>query len=824
MSENDKKHATDAGSAPGSEPSTLLAAANEQLIISALRQHELTEEAEKLNELLKAEIAERQAGERVLAERARLLDLSNDSIIVRDVRNLITYWNHGAEQLFGWTREEALGQDLHALLKTEFEHPFEELIAKLRREDEMSGEIVQIARDGRRLNLFCRWCLDHDAEGAPGSILTTSTETTERKRAEAVLQATQMRLTSILESITDGFHLVDAGGRFTQFNAAARKIFAAQGVDADALVGQHVFDKALPGTREAESGKALLRAMAERLPTSIVTFYEPWQRWFHARHYPTPDGGVATFFQDITERHEAEEALRDSEERFRALADNIPQLAWMTDAAGWIFWYNQRWFDYTGMPLEEMQGWGWKKVNHPDHLPRIMDQWKQSLRSGTSFEDTFPLLGADGQYRWFLTRAVPIRDAAGEVQRWFGTNTDVTDQRAASEALTLAKEQSEAASRAKDGFLAALSHELRTPLTPVLMMASAMASDPELPAELREQLGMIRRNIELEARLIDDLLDITRISRGKFGIAPVPTDLHELIQHTAEIVRSDGLNKQVRTVFILEAERHHALADPPRLQQVIWNLIKNALKFTPIGGTITVSTRNDVESWIVISVEDTGIGISAAALPHVFKAFEQGDIVGQHRYGGLGLGLAISHAIVEIHGGVLRAESRGVGLGATFSVSLGTVDAPTATAPAASRLPAPRRSLRLLIVEDHEATRTVLARLLSRDGHTVTAAGTVQEALLAFGAARFDLVVSDLGLPDGSGLDLMRELQRQRPVPAIALSGYGMEEDLRQTKEAGFFAHLVKPVNIEQLRELLHQLGPRPEEDTTKIGKKSDAP
>ncbi len=683
MSENDKEHPTEARSAQGSEPSAaILAAANEQLILSGLRQ---LEEADKLNEQLKAEIGRRQAVARGLAEKARLLDLSNDAIIVRDVGNRIIYWNHGAKEIFGWTRDEAVGQDLHALLKTEFEHPFEELIAKLHREHRMTGEIVQFARDGRRVELLCRWSLDHDAEGAPASILTTATE--------------------------------------------------------------------------------------------------------------------------ITERRQAEKALRESEERFRALADNIPQLAWMTDAEGWIFWYNQRWLAYTGTTLEEVRGWGWEKVIHPDHLPPVMNRWKQSLRTGKGFEDTLPLLGADGQYRWFLSRAVPIRDDAGQVQRWFGTNTDVTEQREVNDALSLAKEQCEATSRAKDDFLAALSHELRTPLTPVLMMASAMASDPEVPTELREQLEMMRRSVELEARLIDDLLDLTRISRGRLAIEPVPTDVHDLIQHTAEIARSDGLTKQVRLVFTLEAERHHALADPARLQQVIWNLIKNALKFTPTGGTITVSTRNDAEGGIVVSVEDTGIGISAAALPHVFRAFEQGDIAGQHRYGGLGLGLAISHAIVEIHGGALRAESSGVGLGATFSLSLGTVDASAATVPAAVPLPVPRRTLQLLIVEDHETTRTVLSRLLSRDGHTVTTAGTIHEALLAFGAARFDLVVSDLGLPDGNGLDLMRELQRQRPVPGIALSGYGMEEDLRQSKAAGFFAHLVKPVNIEQLRQLLDGLG-----------------
>ncbi|HET6410219.1 MAG TPA: response regulator [Chthoniobacteraceae bacterium] len=374
------------------------------------------------------------------------------------------------------------------------------------------------------------------------------------------------------------------------------------------------------------------------------------------------------------------------------------------------------------------------------------------------------------------------------------------------EALRQSAEEAQSANRAKDDFLAALSHELRTPLTPVLMTATALETDLSLPDDLRSQLAMMRRNIELEARLIDDLLDITRISRGKLTIAPVSADIHQLLRHTGEIVRSDGFGKQVHLSFLLEADRHHALADPTRLQQVFWNLIKNALKFTPSGGRITVRTHNDEAGDIVIGIEDTGMGISAAALPHIFRAFEQGDITGQHRYGGLGLGLAISQAIVEAHAGTICADSKGPGQGAVFTVSLATADEFVPSASGNSEPSTSTRDLRLLIVDDHEATRIVLSRLLTRAGHQVTLAASMQEALAAFAAGHFDVVISDLGLPDGSGLDLMRELQRQRPTAGIALSGYGMEDDLRQTKEAGFFAHLVKPVNIEQLRQLLIQM------------------
>jgi len=403
----------------------------------------------------------------------------------------------------------------------------------------------------------------------------------------------------------------------------------------------------------------------------------------------------------------------------------------------------------------------------------------------------------------------PIKDATGNVVGASKIVRDITERNADEESLRLTAEELARTARAKDDFLAALSHELRTPLTPVLMTASALAVDPTLPMEVREQLSMMRRNIELEARLIDDLLDFTTISRGKLILAPVITDLHALLGHTHEIIGGDGLGTQVRIVLRLEARRHHARVDPTRMQQVFWNLLKNAVKFTPGGGSISVSTVNDADGRIVIRVEDNGIGMGAGTLPHIFNAFEQGAVAGQHRFGGLGLGLAISQAIITAHDGELRAESEGLNCGSTFTAVLATSDAPAATAAVTEPGEVPARTRKLLIVEDHEATRQVLQRLLTIKGHQVTIAGTVREALAIHGTERFDAVISDLGLPDGSGLDLMRELQRQRPVPGIALSGYGMEEDLRLTREAGFFAHLVKPVNLDQLRQLIEQIPPQ---------------
>jgi PAS domain S-box-containing protein len=375
-----------------------------------------------------------------------------------------------------------------------------------------------------------------------------------------------------------------------------------------------------------------------------------------------------------------------------------------------------------------------------------------------------------------------------------------------------AREEAEAANRAKDRFLAVLSHELRTPLTPVLAEVSAMLEEPSTPELVRPLLEMTRRNVELEARLIDDLLDLNRIIQGKLRLDRKVVDAHTLILEALDICRGGIDAARLQVELDLLAPCHHVEADAARLQQVAWNLIKNAVKFTPPGGFIAIRSRND-SGKLVVEVSDTGVGIEPAVLSSIFDAFEQGDNTVTQRFGGLGLGLAIGRSLAEAHCGKLRASSPGIGQGATFTLELPTVESPTRpledaspnTGTSEARFAGP---LRILLVEDNLDTLRVMDRLLTKKGHAVISADSVQAALRLAQGHEFDLLISDLGLADGSGLDLIRKLAESRPslIPGIALSGYGMDEDLRRSRDAGFLEHLIKPVDFPSLEAAIRRV------------------
>ncbi len=370
----------------------------------------------------------------------------------------------------------------------------------------------------------------------------------------------------------------------------------------------------------------------------------------------------------------------------------------------------------------------------------------------------------------------------------------------------------ERANEAKDRFLAILSHELRTPLQPVISAASALLRDPRLPADLLEDVRTIQRNVQLEARLIDDLLDLTAVANGKLRLDRQRVNIDSVIARAVDICEPDVMGKRQRLSVKLSATRKWVHADPGRLQQVLWNLIKNSVKFTPPGGEIVVETRDSMENGtagrLIVRVIDNGIGIAPAALPRIFDAFEQGSEDVARKHGGMGLGLAICKLLVERHEGTLSVQSQGEGCGATFTLALPTVEpTPAAAGPRGAYTARPSRPLRILLVEDDPDSNFVMTKLLGNVGHTVTSAVDCASASAAASTGEFDCIVCDLGLPDGNGLEIMPAL-RTRGIRGVALTGYGSDTDIAASLAAGFDLHLTKPVTLEQLVQAIGKLFP----------------
>ncbi len=370
-----------------------------------------------------------------------------------------------------------------------------------------------------------------------------------------------------------------------------------------------------------------------------------------------------------------------------------------------------------------------------------------------------------------------------------------------------------AANAAKDQFLAQLSHELRSPLTPVIAMVGELEAEVPDSKPVREALEVVRRNVELEARLIDDLLDITRISKGKLQLSFEPISIHQILQRAYEICRNEIEEKDLDVNFGLRADRTYVEGDPARLQQVFWNLIKNSVKFTPEKGHISIETVNPSPDKIEIRVTDTGIGIESETIDKIFDAFEQGQSDITRRFGGLGLGLTISKTLIDAHGGQIRVQSAGKNQGAIFTVELNTIESPIERDGHGEDRPTDRKPeatvanhRRVLLVDDHYDTCLGMKRMLERRGYQITVAHSAEQAVEKVRTQDFDLLISDIGLPDRSGYELMREVRLNKPLPGIALTGFGSEQDVNQAREAGFAEHLTKPINFERLEQTIQSL------------------
>jgi PAS domain S-box-containing protein len=621
---------------------------------------------------------------------------------------------------------------------------------------------------------------------------------------------------TVLASISEAFSALDRNWRFTHVND---KVAEMAEWPKEKMIGRviwEIFPEAV-GTKFYEKAQAVMRTGES---SHDELFYAPWGRWVDTRMYPTKNG-IVIFGADITERKRQEELTAVREAKLRESQERLQLATGAADIGTFDFFPNTGELQFSGRSRELFGIPPDMKVTyetylagvHPDDRHIVHETVARVRQPGSSgrFDIEYRTIGiSDGRERWVAERGRALLDSAGQIMRFIGTMLEITDKKNAEILLQRAKNEAEEANRAKDRFLAMLSHELRTPLTPVLMTIASLRREPDLNDGLRHDLEILQRNVELEALLIDDLLDLTRIAHGKLELHNDAVDIHGTIERSLSISAGDIVVKKIQVIRHFEAREHHCWADPARLQQVFWNLVKNSAKFTPVGGRIDISTRNNEAHQIVIEVADNGIGIDSKLMPRIFDAFEQGGGVITSKYGGLGLGLAISKRVVDLHSGTIAARSDGPGRGATFTVTLNAMETSLLEGPVLflESEPALVRHTQILFVEDHEDTARVLGRILQNAGFDVSHAGTVAGARTLAAGRRFDLVISDLGLPDGSGLELMKALRDGQGLTGIALSGFGTEEDVAASLAAGFAAHLTKPVDWDRLRSEIERLTP----------------
>ncbi|HEX2491388.1 MAG TPA: PAS domain S-box protein [Blastocatellia bacterium] len=667
-----------------------------------------------------------------------------------------------------------------------------------------------LAQEGQPpISLICLARPLRDAEGRILGSAGDSLNITDRKQAEDELRLAEGRIRSVVDTVVDGIITITENGAVETFNPAAERLF---GYKAEEVIGQNV-KLLMPEPYRHEHDNYIANYMRTGEAKIIGIGREVVGRRKDGSAFPMelavsefPLGGRRYFtgiVRDITERKRSEELLRESEERFRNLADNAPVMVWISGIDKLCTFFNKPWLDFTGRAMEDELGNGWAEGVHPEDYDRCLEIYVTSFEAREPFKMEYRLRRYDGEYRWVLDHGIPQFSPNGDFLGYIGSCIDITERKQVEDAL-------KKADRRKDEFLAMLAHELRNPLAPILNAAQALKLVGLADANQQWACDVIERQTQHLSRLVDDLLDVSRITQGKVALAREPLELSTIIHRAVETSRP-----------LIEARRHHlTIALPPgpvrlegdltRLVQVIGNLVNNAAKYTDEGGHIRLEAAQE-DGAAVIRVRDDGMGIPGELLPHVFDLFTQADRSLDRSQGGLGIGLTLVRQLVEMHGGKVEAKSAGACRGSEFVVRLPTL-APV-TAPAESSLDGPARpapcALRVLVVEDNIDSAEMMAFVLRFGGHETQMAHNGPDALDAARAFKPQVVLCDIGLPGMNGYDVAARLREQpafNQTLLIALTGYGEEEAHLRAKEAGFDHHLVKPVKPDALDSLLASL------------------
>jgi PAS domain S-box-containing protein len=623
-----------------------------------------------------SDVTELKQAERASRQLAAIVESSEDVIISKDLNGIIMSWNQAAERLFGYTAEEVIGKPITFLIPPERHDEEPVILERIRRGERIEHyETIRRRKDGGLLDISLTVSPIRDVKGNIVGASKIARDITQRKRMEVALRETEERFHTVAMNSPAAIFIKDLMGRYTLANPLACQALGRP----DSVVGLTDYDLIPSDLAD------LLRSHDREVVSSGLPLEREelvGDRCFLSVKFPLMDsqgqpagiGGVAV---DITERKQVELALRESEERFRTLANNISQFAWMADVHGWIFWYNQRWFDYTGTTLEEMQGWGWQKVHHPDHVERVVEKISHCFKTGEVWEDTFPLRSRDGSYRWFLSRALPIRDTEGRIIRWFGTNTDVTEQRETEEALRENEEKLRHQAQELEQQLimsgrlvslgevtASMAHEFNNPLGIIMgfvedMLGSTDPADPNYRA-----LQIVEEESKRCRQLVRDLMEYARPKTAEF----CPTSISDMVVKTLQLVENRLYKEKVVVEKNLNPELPRIHADSQQLEQVLVNLYLNAIDAMPEGGTLIVEAKiaqsDGAPAMAMITVGDTGFGIAETDLPKIFQPFFTAK-----KRRGMGLGLPICQRIIRNHGGTIEVESE-AGKGTTFKIYL----------------------------------------------------------------------------------------------------------------------------------------------------------
>jgi PAS domain S-box-containing protein len=702
-----------------------------------------------------------------------------DAVITTDLDGKVTFLNPVAESMTGWKMPEAEGlllERIFRIVNEDTNEPAENPATRTLREGAvvvLANHTTLIARDGTHAAIEDSAAPIRDADGNIIGAVMVFYDVSERRAVERELRQSEARLNQAMEAGQMGvWEWTIATGNVSW----SPTLEAIHGLSAGSF-----------GGRFEDFKRDIHPDDLERVVAALTGSLEQRQDYKIRYRIVTPDGStrrieargklhldrdgkperMAGLCVDVTERAKLDEV----KSRLAAVVEHSDDAIITKSLDGVITTWNaaaNRLFGYT---TEEIIGQPISRIIPEDRLGEEKEIIGR-LRAGEHVDHYETVrVTKDGRLLNISLTVSPLRDTTGAIIGASKIARDISRQKEIETELRAARDAAESANRTKDEFLATLSHELRTPLTPVLMLAAQMEVSTTLPESVRADFAMIRKNVELEARIIDDLLDLTRITHGKLALRFETVDLHGLLTHALAILRNQSDEKKIEIAINFTAAQHHVSGDAVRLQQVCWNILSNAVKFTPANGRIGIRSWNE-DQQLRIAITDTGLGISEEEMPGIFAAFSQGREAAESRFGGLGLGLSISSLLVREHRGRIWAESPGRGQGSTFHLAL-PLTTPGETSEIASGQAAgsSARSLRILLVENHDDTRRVLGRLISTWGHTVTAVGSVAQARDAVAAHDFDLLISDVGLSDGTGYDVIATLREKSSIPAIAISG-----------------------------------------------------